>query len=853
MVESSALPVSTLVWQPRPATYWVTVVSKLTFVIRPTELALADAQEPISFHDAFWNDDPNRSLTSACDVIPSKSKCDVVVVGHAFAPGAKPVRSLVARVGFESIDKSVELVMDRSIGADGTIYQGQRFVRMSTAYERAAGGVGTANPVGIRHGARDSYGRSVLPNMVAVGRAEDMNGPFDPIGLGPVGQNWPQRTAYLPFGRTPPVLESLASEPIPDKFDFGFFNVAPLDQQCDEIPDDGALLLENLHREHPLVGAQLPGLRPRVMVERRGGSERPKLRADTVWIDTDRGLLMLTFRGHFPIEHPAETFRVKTELDKATTSWRTVQHETQPQERAQEAPALERHSEVTQHLAALSLPSGRETMLDSLEQHTAAKEFLAPEKTSAPGLSAAGLPFQSAARRGGLPFNEGSLPPPLPTGTEPPFPEPAKPPAFSWQPGLGPPVAAATSAGPATMIASSGPATMIASSGPATMIAPGTATMVKPGFSPPAFPPAFAPAAAPAPQPPPPTFAEPYRANEIKTVPPMAMPGVAPPPPGPSIIGASSAALAAPAPVGAPLAPPAVLPTHASAAALTGLVGASNAAADPKRPGAVPAAPRVIEGDVLHLIWFNPEIAPRIRRRPEWKKLLDKLEQGRFDPEVDEGAASDDPSDMEDRREVYEVIARGTPSGLDSVDNALLDAVRSDGRFAPQLLLLLGEVRFDFDEIEMLKATIATALPFAGTDEPLKKHIEAGTAFLGAPGLVASPEVAASMSGRIREAFLNSDRVVGPTFLDDQTERALLDRRSFQKRNVFGDPHIRGEFFFAGSSNGIPIYLPEALGKKLPLFRRLRMRTLVEAHFQADQYESHAAALKSVAIARIVR
>jgi hypothetical protein len=45
----------------------------------------------------------------------------------------------------------------------------------------------------------------------------------------------------------------------------------------------------------------------------------------------------------------------------------------------------------------------------------------------------------------------------------------------------------------------------------------------------------------------------------------------------------------------------------------------------------------------------------------------------------------------------------------------------------------------------------------------------------------------------------------------------------------------------------------KALGKKLPLFRRLRMRTLVEAHFQADQYESHAAALKSVAIARIVR
>jgi hypothetical protein len=43
------------------------------------------------------------------------------------------------------------------------------------------------------------------------------------------------------------------------------------------------------------------------------------------------------------------------------------------------------------------------------------------------------------------------------------------------------------------------------------------------------------------------------------------------------------------------------------------------------------------------------------------------------------------------------------------------------------------------------------------------------------------------------------------------------------------------------------------VGKQLPLFRRLRIRTLAEAHFQADQYESHAAALKAVAVARIVR
>ncbi len=109
------------------------------------------------------------------------------------------------------------------------------------------------------------------------------------------------------------------------------------------------------------------------------------------------------------------------------------------------------------------------------------------------------------------------------------------------------------------------------------------------------------------------------------------------------------------------------------------------------------------------------------------------------------------------------------------------------------------------------------------------------------------------MTTRVREAFANSNRPVAATYLDDQTERALLDRRAYQKRSVFGEPHLRSSFFFAGSSTGIPAYFPEAVGKKLPLFRRLRVRMLVEAHFQADQYESHPAALKAVAVARIVR
>ena len=293
---------------------------------------------------------------------------------------------------------------------------------------------------------------------------------------------------------------------------------------------------------------------------------------------------------------------------------------------------------------------------------------------------------------------------------------------------------------------------------------------------------------------------------------------------------------------------------HAASAALGGLVSASNAAADPRTKAAPPGlVARAVEGDVLYLIWYNPEAAARVRRRPEWKKLLDQLEQGPFDPEVDEPSLADAPGELEDRREVYEIIARGTPSGQGAVDDALLDAVRADGRFAAQLLLVAGELRFDFDELQTLKAVISAATPFTANDEELKRRVDAAARFLATPGLVAAPDVATTMTTKVREAFVAADHPVPKTYLDDQTERALLERRAYQRREVFGEPQLRCQFFFSGSASGIPAYLPEAVGKRLPLFRQLRARLLCEAHFRADQFESHNAALKVVALARIVR
>ncbi|MFO0553366.1 MAG: DUF2169 domain-containing protein [Polyangiaceae bacterium] len=895
------LPYATLLWQPRANTWLATITCKVTYRIEQGELVPAQSQEAVQKHDTFWDDDPLRSLTAFSESAPTKPRAEILVVGHAYSPTGKPVRSLVARVAFDTVDKSIEVVADRAVGPDGTVYQGPRFTRMPLTYERTSGGPGTMNPVGVRSDTRDPYGRLPLPNITRVGQGEETMTTTEPVGLGPLSPSWPGRAekcGYKPFD-----VGALEGGPLPEDLELGFFNLAPPDQQLDSIADDAALVLEGLHPQHGVITTKLPGLRPKVTVERRSGVERPNLRADTIWIDTDRGLVFVLYRAHIQVDHRAEQLRIKVELERPRSSWRTVQHELAPRET--QLDALEGAA-----VSALGTPAQPPP-----EERTAARTVDAPRTRT-------GLPFASGGRSA-LPFvGGGALPASSVESTTQIGASPANPPGTGTvQMATGLPFGNLGTRGSPTgehqlpsSRAGSSPelnnAPSNAASGglrmgappipplapPAPPIPPLAPPMAPLAPPPPPLPPSPPPVteptspwavpssssaaptplapAAPAPAPlPPPLPPAPLPAPRPMTfgpipAPPASSPGgpISPPltgapamPPAPayqnisapsamSSIVSSAAGAAAISPQ-----PPAVV-KHSSAATLGGLTAASNAAADTHRGGDTSGpAPRIIEGDVLHLLWFKPDVAPRVRRKPEWKKILDKLEQGPFDPEIDEPSLADDPAELEDRREIYEVLAHGTPAGQDSIDRALLDAVRSDGRFAPQLLLLLGEVRFDFDEIELLKATVSAATPFATPDSDLKKNIEQATAFLATPGLVASADVATTMTTKVRDAFAGSSRTVPATYLDDQTERALLERRAYQKRSVFGEPHLRGLFFFVGSTTGIPTYFADALGKKLPLFRRLRVRMLVEAHFQADQYESHSAALKVVAIARIVR
>ncbi|WP_437668804.1 hypothetical protein [Sorangium sp. So ce131] len=254
--------------------------------------------------------------------------------------------------------------------------------------------------------------------------------------------------------------------------------------------------------------------------------------------------------------------------------------------------------------------------------------------------------------------------------------------------------------------------------------------------------------------------------------------------------------------------------------------------------------------ETLELVWIDPKSTARIRKRPPWQRLVDDAVR---DPPAAAPAGPELPGQAvptEDRHDVFLILARSAATDGHGVAAALSDAVREDGKFAPPLVLVAGELRFPFDELEALKAAVTTATPFAGGDEPLKAAVAAANDFLKTPGLLAAPAVVEGLTDRIRQAFGRVRRAVPPGYLDAQIERALLQHRRYQKRMFAGAPHLRA--LLQGPSDKAPmlVYLPADLATKLPLYQRFRARLIAAAHLSMDQFEPHTFALEALALAR---
>jgi len=383
-----------------------TVVVKTTFfLVRGGPMRLVNPA-PILLGDQHHEGSVDRSVLAPADVAPYLPRAEVIFTGHAYAPTPSPfVPVRLAIVGSRPlVDKTLHVFGERMWIDAEQMTAPVPFTRIPIRYERACRGhSGDDNPIGMPKG----------PGL-PVHNILDPSDPEAPAGFGSIAPYWPSRRRLL-RNLDPSVLHS--HEPaLPDTFAWSFFHTAPADQRCSFFEGNEWLVLEGLHAEQPRFESQLPGGRARARLyslESTSHRDIP-LTADTLWIDGDRSMCCLLWRGNFEVEEGTlSTMQVFAGLEMPGRSipWPDVQP--QPaRERAPMAPVEMTQASTGPQPLAVSQP--RQT-----GQHGTAQYVSPPESPAQAGPSTeptgatALIPSGSllAAMANDSPAEAGALPP----------------------------------------------------------------------------------------------------------------------------------------------------------------------------------------------------------------------------------------------------------------------------------------------------------------------------------------------------------------------------------------------------------------------------------------------------------
>lgn len=281
------------------------VFAKGTFdLVDDGECTLAATQALIT-GPLHWDDDPNLSLRFDSDFAIFKPKAECYFVGHAWAPGAEPVGSLLAGFKVGAVTRNIAVFGDRFFDRYGAVSTPTPFTQMPLRWERAFGGPGfSRNPLGagLREQETEQGPRVMLPNL------EDPSTPISspgdrpaPVCFAPVMPNWVERTRKT--GTYDDAWLKTRWPWLPVDFDYSYYNSAPAAQSVDGAwRGDESLGLQHLTPSRSVLKTRLPGLRARCFAE----VERPSgavefvevvFRLDTIVLDGDNAQCQLVWRG----------------------------------------------------------------------------------------------------------------------------------------------------------------------------------------------------------------------------------------------------------------------------------------------------------------------------------------------------------------------------------------------------------------------------------------------------------------------------------------------------------------------------------------------------------------------------
>ncbi len=814
-----------LFWRARRGELRCSIIVKTTYALLPRLAPLVEPPDQLRTADLPWYGSRDKSIRTPSDLVPFKHSPEVMLVGHAYSPGKKPQRRLAVRLLVGDLDTALDVSAPRRFLPDGSLEE-PLAARMPLAYEYASGGSDSDNPVGVDMGLVDAWGKRGAPSVLQLGA--QISHPADSVevaGWGPVAPSWPSRARRL-RAEDRAWLADPAGTPMPAAFDVRFFQSAPHQHWlAGPIRPDERLVLENLSPSYERLVTNLERVVPYASVI-SSKELRVPLIADTLFIDTDRALVTMTWRGLVLVDERAPSLMVLV----AST----------PGQGSMPPPADDRAAMLAEveTTRAETLPGGIPKM--PLPFPMAAPNARSPS----PDYDDDALPFRTpdadlsqtqarpAYRMTPVP-PEPAAPPPPPAMIAAPEPPPPAAPSMHRAPEPPPPRP--------SFAATPVPAAPVA---PTFGRPPGSSTPSPPSFG---APPAFGAApevSAPSPRsfgaalPPPPV-----RSGGASWAPPVEMKGRGVVVPAPPAEGVSEPA-----------------PAASGASGWMSLRSASDAAADRDTRGARPADRR--SGDdrardfedgaaaprrhaFVDLLAFEPALPARLRRTPALSKLLawkgERPAWVRPDEPIDEGSRED-----RGRLDVLRVLSFGAPCDLPRVREMLDDAFDDATQLELPLVVVAGQLKPSHDDLALLRATVRAGQPLSLTNKPLQAALKV---------LEEAVETGVAPPGEATAALLRqAEQAAGAmwSYLSAQVQRMILDERQFKRRTVLGDLRIRAELT-TPSGEAVPAYVPASVAPSLPMLASFPVVVIGELRPREDAQETHAEALLVWALGRVVR
>lgn len=302
-VNLTTYPFAVLPGKIRPPEWSATFIVKGSFALHPDGPA-TPLLEPLPFMGDVVRDEelPNECLYEN-DFALWKPNADVLLVGTCHAPGGKPTTACRVEFGVGRWSKALAVIGNRHWKKSlllSSASDPEPFTTLPVSYGNAFGGDGfDKNPAGR------GYEKAYLPNIEPI--EDRITGPGerpDPSGFGPLNRVWAQRTSKLGSYRGKWLKERWPN--FPDDFDFTYFNAAPEDQQFRKyLRGDEDLRFENLHGKQASYRSSLPALRVRCFLSEttKAGKKfrEVPMNLDTLFVDLERELLILIWRGTTPV------------------------------------------------------------------------------------------------------------------------------------------------------------------------------------------------------------------------------------------------------------------------------------------------------------------------------------------------------------------------------------------------------------------------------------------------------------------------------------------------------------------------------------------------------------------------